>query len=98
MHFFKLDYPLSPFISKSMLQRRKMLPFIGAFFFFAVNILFAQSTKIKEDSLYIRTHYTKMERMIPMRDGVKLFTSIYIPKAVSTGAKYPIMLNRTPYS
>lgn len=98
MHFFKFDYTLSLFISKSMLQRRKMLPFIGVFFFFAVNILFAQSTKIKEDSLYIRTHYTKMERMIPMRDGVKLFTSIYVPKAVSTGVKFPIMLNRTPYS
>jgi len=26
---------------------------------------------------YIKTHYTKREVMIPMRDGVKLFTSIY---------------------
>ncbi|MFN8343566.1 MAG: CocE/NonD family hydrolase [Spirosomataceae bacterium] len=58
----------------------------------------AQSAKINEDSLYVRTHYTKMERMIPMRDGVKLFTSIYVPKDVATGAKYPMMLNRTPYS
>lgn len=31
-----------------------------------------------------------------MRDGVKLFTAIYAPKDQSQ--KYPIMLNRTPYS
>ncbi|MBA3632229.1 MAG: CocE/NonD family hydrolase [Acidobacteria bacterium] len=31
-----------------------------------------------------------------MRDGVKLFTSIYEPKNKS--AKYPILLNRTPYT
>lgn len=30
-----------------------------------------------------------------MRDGIKLFTSIYIPK--DTTLRYPIMLNRTPY-
>jgi hypothetical protein len=50
----------------------------------------------KQDSAYIRENYTKLERMIPMRDGVKLFTSIYVPK--STDQKYPIMLDRTPYS
>ena len=31
-----------------------------------------------------------------MRDGVRLFTAIYIPK--DAGTKHPIMLNRTPYS
>src|SRR5262245_61862722 len=31
-----------------------------------------------------------------MRDGLKLFTSIYVPK--DTTKKYPILLNRTPYS
>jgi len=44
---------------------------------------------------YIRTHYTKYENRIPMRDGVKLFTSIFVPK--DTSKKYPILLNRTPY-
>jgi len=34
-----------------------------------------------------------------MRDGVKLFTSVYIPKDVFSDAKtYPIMLDRTPYN
>jgi putative CocE/NonD family hydrolase len=45
---------------------------------------------------YIKANYTKREVMIPMRDGVKLFTSIYEPK--DTSQKYPIMLSRTPYS
>lgn len=51
-----------------------------------------------EDSTaaYIREHFTKKEVMIPMRDGVKLFTSIYLPK--DTTRNYPILLNRTPYS
>ena len=31
-----------------------------------------------------------------MRDGVKLFTSVYVPKDKSQ--QYPILLNRTPYS
>ncbi len=49
-----------------------------------------------QDDSVVKAHYVKSEQMIPMRDGVKLFTSIYIPKDAS--AKYPIMLSRTPYS
>ncbi|MBL7074423.1 CocE/NonD family hydrolase [candidate division KSB1 bacterium] len=49
-----------------------------------------------QDSLYIRTHYTKSEHMVPMRDGVKLFTAVYAPKDPSQ--THPIMLTRTPYS
>jgi len=45
---------------------------------------------------YIKAHYTKHEFPIPMRDGVRLFTSIYAPK--NEGEKYPILLNRTPYT
>lgn len=45
---------------------------------------------------YVRAHYTKYECRIPMRDGVKLFTAIYIPK--DTSQSYPILLLRTPYS
>ncbi len=48
---------------------------------------------------YVRENYSKFEYRIPMRDGVKLFTSVYIPKDVFTdGRTYPIMLQRTPYS
>ncbi|HET6889573.1 MAG TPA: CocE/NonD family hydrolase [Pyrinomonadaceae bacterium] len=44
----------------------------------------------------VAANYTKTEQMIAMRDGVKLFTSIYSPR--DTSQKYPIMLMRTPYS
>lgn len=40
--------------------------------------------------------YKKQEYMIPMRDGVRLFTSVYTP--VDKSKKYPILMNRTPYS
>ncbi len=55
-------------------------------------------TNAKEDSLYIREHYTKIERQIPVRDGIKLFAAIYLPKDISKTKTYPILLNRTPYS
>src|SRR5690606_2000916 len=45
---------------------------------------------------YIKANYDKIEQYIPMRDGTKLFTSIYVPKDQSQ--KYPILLNRTPYT
>ena len=48
------------------------------------------------DSAFIRDNYIKFEYRIPMRDGVRLFTSVYIPK--DTTALHPIMLTRTPYS
>ncbi len=44
----------------------------------------------------IRARYTKHEFQVPMRDGVKLFTSVYVPKDDSRA--WPILLNRTPYS
>ena len=44
----------------------------------------------------VKTRYTKLEQMITMRDGVRLFTSIYLPKDKSHS--YPIMMDRTPYS
>ncbi len=45
---------------------------------------------------YIRLHYVKQEVSIPMRDGVKLFTSIYSPR--DTSKKHPLLMKRTPYS
>jgi putative CocE/NonD family hydrolase len=44
----------------------------------------------------IKQNYTKSEVLIPMRDGVKLFTAVYAPK--DTSKSYPILLQRTPYS
>jgi uncharacterized protein len=49
-----------------------------------------------QDSLWIRNNYIKKEMYIPMRDGIKLFTSVYTPK--DAAEKHPILLTRTPYS
>jgi len=57
------------------------------------SITFAQAP---EDTSYVRDHYTKMETYITMRDGKRLFTSIYMPKDQSK--KYPILMTRTPYT
>ncbi|HEU0122834.1 MAG TPA: CocE/NonD family hydrolase [Bryobacteraceae bacterium] len=46
--------------------------------------------------LPVREQYTKYEYMIPMRDGVKLYTAVFQPKDLSR--KYPLLLTRTPYS
>jgi len=44
----------------------------------------------------IKERYTKYEYRIPMRDGVRLFTAVYVPKDESQ--KWPILMKRTPYS
>jgi len=44
----------------------------------------------------VKEHYTKYEYRIPMRDGVHLFTSVYVPKDISHA--YPFLIDRTPYS
>jgi putative CocE/NonD family hydrolase len=44
----------------------------------------------------IREKYDKQEVYIEMRDGVKLFTSIYTPK--NGNGQSPMLLNRSPYN
>ena len=51
---------------------------------------------MQQDSAYVRENYNKMEYMVEMRDGIKLFTQVYAPK--DTVAKHPILIQRTPYS
>ena len=53
-------------------------------------------TAQNKDSIWVRENYSKIERMIPMRDGIKLFTALYIPK--DTSVQHPILFNRTPYT
>lgn len=45
---------------------------------------------------YVRSHYTKYEFRIPMRDGKRLFTAVYVPKDAA-GGPYPFLMERTPY-
>ena len=44
----------------------------------------------------IREYYTKYEYSIPMRDGVKLATHVYVPK--DDTHVWPLLMQRTPYS
>lgn len=48
------------------------------------------------DTYNPKDFYNKKEVAIPMRDGIKLHTTIYSPK--DTSKKYPILMSRTPYS
>ncbi len=58
----------------------------------ANTILFGQAA----DSTYIKNHYDLFEYRIPMRDGAKLFTVVYVPKDKTES--YPILMNRTCYN
>ncbi len=51
---------------------------------------------IAQEQPDLRSLYVKSEHMIPMRDGVRLFTIVYTPR--DTSQKHPVMLFRTPYS
>jgi len=63
-----------------------------AFFYVIISLrAYAQS-----DSAYIHDNFIKKEFRITMRDGIKLFTSVYIPKDASQS--YPFLMVRTPYS
>lgn len=52
------------------------------------NIAFGQVTEAK--------HYSKTEVMVPMRDGVKLYTRIYTPDSIKE--PLPILIMRSPYA
>ncbi len=62
----------------------------------AVFLLMTLAAGAQDRAEWIRTHYTKHEYKIPMRDGVKLFTAVYTPNDRSK--TYPFLLTRTPYS
>jgi hypothetical protein len=50
----------------------------------------------KELATWIKANYTKYEYRIAMRDGVHLFTAVYMPKDASSSLTYPILMQRTP--
>jgi hypothetical protein len=59
-------------------------------------LLVCLSAAAQEPAYKVQDHYTKFDYQVPMRDGVKLFTSVYAPK--DSSQKYPFMMQRTPYS
>jgi putative CocE/NonD family hydrolase len=57
-----------------------------------------EETEAQKERAQIRAQYTKYEFRIPMRDGAKLFTAVYVPKDASPAKTYPFLMMRTPYS
>src|SRR6266850_1550657 len=96
--------------SSPMLNRWRMTSFAGVCVAFVV-VLFSgglntraqesENAAAKEEAraaAEIRAHYTKYEFRIPMRDGARLFTAVYVPKDASILSTYPFLIDRTPYS
>ncbi|RMG82381.1 MAG: X-Pro dipeptidyl-peptidase, partial [Bacteroidetes bacterium] len=63
---------------------------------FLLFVLLGWQLLFAQQAYDVKEHYTKKEVYITMRDGVRLFTSIYLPK--DTTRDYPILMLRTPYS
>ena len=61
--------------------------------------VWAQAPGASEEE-FIKTHYAKYDYRIPMRDGAKLFVSVYTPLAgaFKDAGPYPFLMTRTPYS
>ncbi len=51
---------------------------------------------VETTAAWAAENYIKFEYRIPMRDGVRLFTRVFVPKDDSQA--WPILLTRTPYS
>jgi putative CocE/NonD family hydrolase len=60
----------------------------------------AQTAPAFDQESFIKTHYSKHEYRIPMRDGAKLFVSVYSPDPAEfkDHGPYPFLMTRTPYS
>lgn len=87
MSGYSKTYFVNPLIPQQM---RKLLCLI------AISLLCLNLVGQNADSIWIVNNYTKMDQLIPMRDGIKLFTSIYVPK--DNSEDHPILMTRTPYS
>ena len=76
------------------------VPFFLAAFAFVValdaRVLRAAEPTPDTNAVWFAEHYTKYEHRIAMRDGIKLFTRVFVPKDDSS--PWPIVLSRTPYA
>jgi uncharacterized protein len=84
--------------SHELIRRRLRISFIAVAAI--ATILFPltarhSSTHAQQSSREYTAVFDKIEAMIPVRDGIKLHTEIYIPKNAST--PLPILFERTPY-
>ncbi len=75
---------------------RRFLSLLPVFAAIVLSQAVAQTKPETPAPFDVREHYTKYEYSIPMRDGKKLFTAVYVPKDSSKA--YPFLMDRTPYS
>lgn len=99
---------MKPMPTQNLIRRIRLVATSPIHFLLTVTLLILTSSTIRvvrvgasldaspQTGYNVRDHYNKQEVRIKMRDGVHLFTSIYIPK--ETSKNYPIMMMRTPYS
>lgn len=88
-HFQPKSIPFKP-------KQYGMRTFISSLVLLLIVSSVSAQTLNPQDSAWIRDNYTKKEIMIPMRDGIKLFTAVYTPK--NNSEAHPILMTRTPYS
>src|SRR5580698_3497648 len=81
-------------ISQGALMLRRTSPLL-VLFLTLTPVLHAQVRPDTPD-FDVKEHYTKYEYRIAMRDGIHLFTSVYVPK--DSSRPYPFLIDRTPYS
>src|SRR5262245_63849866 len=65
-------------------------------FIVSARLAIGDDKPVEATAAWLAEHYTKYEYRIPMRDGVRLFTRVYVPKDDSQA--WPIILTRTPYA
>ncbi len=64
--------------------------------FFSIGILICLCASGQPDNNFVKNNFTKLDTNIIMRDGIKLYTIIYVPK--DSSQTYPFLMERTPYS
>lgn len=74
----------------------KFRSLVTSILIYAASAVYAQAPAPSAPPAYnIQEHYTKYEYRIPMRDGKKRFTAVYLPKDQSKLA--PVLMMRKPY-
>jgi uncharacterized protein len=105
-YFTKKRFPLeNPINLRFFTCRRGLFNFPIPFSMKKLFLLFASllcwgivQAQPNADSLFIRANYTKFEYQVPVRDGTKLFTIVYVPKDATETNRYPMLMQRTCYS
>ncbi|MFC2125204.1 CocE/NonD family hydrolase [Bacteroidota bacterium] len=79
---------------------QKKSPFLPPFIHFFLFLIYVQIIQVQaQESLHLafpHDDFEVREEMVPMRDGIKLYTLIIIPKGDTE--TMPIILQRTPYN